>query len=733
MKKRWIAAAAAALAAALCAFGLLRGAGRREEPLRGNLLRNGDFSAEEGGMPADWETGMWVSSPGASYLESAERDGKACVLIENAAENDARFEQTVQVRPGSMLRLSALAAAENCGDGMGANVSFLGYYGASADLRDSDGWERLELYASVGEDMREVTVCLRLGGYGSLNTGKCWFADAVLEEVENAPVGAPFVNLTTPEPQRAEADAQPAGPVPLLLASAAVWLALCFLLARRRPAGDSPVLLAALLAAAFALRLALAASVSGYGVDMGCFSAWAQRMAERGPAGFYETGYFCDYPPGYMLVLGLLGLIANLLKIPFGGMGMQVLLKLVPILADLGLAVLFWRALRGTGAAFAAAALIAANPALIVTGSCWGQIDAVTALLLLLVLRAASEGRWRRAIPLFALAVLTKPQAGLLAPLGLAALAKELREAGGARRARLREIGLGLLFGAAATAAAAIPFSLRQSDPFWLAERYLSTLSSYNYATLSTGNLLFLLGGNWRETGASLLGPVTYGGLGGALMAAAFAFGILTYWKGEGRKALFPAAAATLQLVFALGAKMHERYVVPALVLLLAAALETGDARLFASFALASAASAVNIGVVLAFEYLIAPNLALGYGIAVCQLAAAALTVWACVDLVLRRRPAMTLSRPAPEKTAEAPAESAPDLRAAVLAEDGKPAKATPAGLAALALLTALYAAVAFYDLGVTKAPETGYGFPSPSTAAVSQRAEPAPSKTMRT
>ena len=66
---------------------------------------------------------------------------------------------------------------------------------------------------------------------------------------------------------------------------------------------------------------------------------------------------------------------------------------------------------------------------------------------------------------------------------------------------------------------------------------------------------------------------------------------------------------------------------------------------------LASAASAVNIGVVLAFDYLIAPNTGLGYALGAVQLAAAALTAYTAVRLLMGARP-MTLPerRVEPEK-----------------------------------------------------------------------------------
>ena len=715
MKKKTLIALLAVLAL-LGAVLLLKGR-KQDRPLEGNLIANGDFAAVSSGMPEGWGTGMWVTSPGASFLEAAEIDGRHAVLVENAAPNDARFEQRVTVRPGSTLRLSASVRAEGCGEGMGANVSFLGVYGASEDLHDTGGaWKRLEVYGRTGEDMREVTVCLRLGGYGSENTGRAWFTDVRLEEVDEAPVGAAYVNLATPKPAREEPEKTgdlKGAAIPLLLLGAAAYLALGYAVLSGRVTLRGRRALPALLLAAFALRLIPAVTVKGYGVDMGCFSAWAGRMASLGPAGFYAEDYFCDYPPAYMLVLGLIGHIANLFQIDYSGMGMQTLLKLAPILCDLALAVLAYRLVRrmaGETSALAAACLLALNPAYIITGSCWGQIDSVTALLLVLVLTRAREGDWPRAIPLFALAVLTKPQAGLLAPLGVAALTKDLaagRKGGEKRgRAMLRGIGFGLLL----TLAVVLPFSLRQANPLWLVERYTSTLGSYNYASLSTGNLMFLLGGNWKEMATPLPGGVTYGQLGTALMVLAFAVGLFCYLRGEGRSALWLSAALTLQLVFVLGVKMHERYIVPALALLLLAAFETKDIRLFASFALASAATAVNVGVVLAFEYLIAPNLWLGYALGVCQLAAAALSCWAAADLCVLRRPAKVWTPKRREPQAQQPAGTGEErLRDLLLGGEVSRRPATAKGIAAMLAVTAVYAAVAFYDLGAVKAPQTGY------------------------
>ncbi|MDO5376957.1 MAG: phospholipid carrier-dependent glycosyltransferase, partial [Clostridia bacterium] len=243
------------------------------------------------------------------------------------------------------------------------------------------------------------------------------------------------------------------------------------------------------------------------------------------------------------------------------------------------------------------------------------------------------------------------------------------------------------------------------------------TLSSYDHATLSTGNLMFLLGGNWKSNAEAVLGPVTYGQLGAALMALSFAAGIAVYLRGKGRSRLFLASAITMQLVFVLGTKMHERYILPALALLLLAYVETRDVRLLAASVLASMASAVNIAVVLAFDYLIAPNLWLGDLLGVVQLCAAALSVWAAAELSLGRA---AKELPVRHAGARQPRDGEDETGDGVFAADRRMREEllrpqdykmhfTRRDAAIMLAITAVYAAVGFYHLGSTKAPQTGY------------------------
>jgi len=734
-KARIITAAAVLLLAGLAVFALFGGRAKEEPMAKGNLLANGDFSAVTDGQPDGWMQGMWVTSPGASYLEAVTfEDGTRAVLVENAGANDARFEQTVSVRENATYRLTAKVRAEGVQEGMtGANLSFLGVFGTSRSLYDTDGaFEELSVYARTGEGQKEATVCLRLGGYGAENTGKAWFADASLEQVETVPVGEEIISLATPEPQKDE----PAGGetdsrarvIPSLFGASAAYLAfavfVCIKLLpgrERSPGGRKTLLpLAAGLSIAVIARLILASKVRGYGVDMGCFAAWGGKMMSGGPVNFYEPGYFCDYPPAYMLVLGAIAGLANLFGVALGSTGHEFLLKLVPIACDAAIAVLLYAAAKretNEKTALGLSLLMAFNPAFVIAGSCWGQIDAVLTVMIMVFLLFARAGKWHLAIPVFAFAVLSKPQAGLLAPLGIAALCKELLDRENRAKAA-KSIAAGVGLGVFVTAAIVLPFSPKQDSALWLVDKYLETLGSYDYATLSTGNLMFLLGGNWTPNTAKTILGLTFGQLGMGLMALSFAAGIVLYLRAKGRARLMLCSAVTLQLLFCLGTKMHERYILPAIALLLLSYVEMRDVRLLLSSILTTAASALNVGAVLAFEHLIAPNLWLGRLIGVMQLLAAAITLWAAASDALGRAP-MQLPQTLGERLFGAgeaqedggdfvtPAQArmrrelleGTDYRLHLRLRDG----------VIMLILTAVYAAVAFYHLGATEAPQTGY------------------------
>lgn len=374
----------------------------------------------------------------------------------------------------------------------------------------------------------------------------------------------------------------------------------------------------------------------GYAVDLNCFGAWGMRMAEVGPANFYAPDYFCDYPPGFIYILGMLGRIANGFGITLLDWEGQMLIKMFSIPFNVILAYLvyfFAKKEHLEKGALIVLAIMAFNPVYYIAGPCWGQVDAFLSVLVVLILWCAYAEKWDIAIPLFAFAVLQKPQAGLLAPLAISAFIMECfvkKEKKQAVCKMLCGIGYALIV----VAVIVIPFSKNQSFPGWLIDKYVETLSSYNYATLSTGNLMFLLGGNWVETSEPIIGAISYGTVGTILMILSFLFGIIVYVKSKKKSAILLAGAVTFQALFVLSTKIHERYIIPALALLIMVYVIEGDRKLLLSYVICSIASAWNIGIVLIFDYLYDSNTWMGYIISICQIIALVLTIMACVQMM---------------------------------------------------------------------------------------------------
>lgn len=304
-----------------------------------------------------------------------------------------------------------------------------------------------------------------------------------------------------------------------------------------------------------------------------------------------------------------------------------------------------------------------------IVSACWGQVVPCWRCCWLLTLFFAAERKWHASLPVYIAACLTKPQALMLAPLGVVVIVKAIAVAckEGDRRT-LRSLGMGALLSLVCFAAIVLPFSLNQPAD-WLIQKYAGTLGSYNYATLSTGNLMFLLGGNWKDAAAASPLGLSYSALGWALMAFSILLSVFLYLKDRRGDGLFEVSALLLSALYVLGPKMHERYLMPVLILLLMAYALRPDKRTLLVFGAYSAALAVNAGMVLAFEHLIAPNEWVGYLLGAVNLAALCVQVWTAWDHCVRDR----AMEPAPledagkdgelEEGEEPPEESPEDAR----------------------------------------------------------------------
>ncbi len=683
-----------------------------------NLVKNGGFEEVRNGVPVDWTPAMWNTGKGVTFTEVSEEAyaGELSVMVYNASGNDARYEQIVRVKPQTLYRFSCMVRAEGCGaDKKGANISVSGIYDTSKDVHDTQGeWEQLEFYGRTGKKQKELTIMARVGGYGNENVGRAWFDEFVVEPVEKLPDDAILVTLETPAPQKERKPLQlGALAIPGLTLLGLLFAALGALFSRAALSGardltEQPRVkwldIVPLLLIALAVRIAVAMIVPGYQVDMNCFGLWAQRLADSGPGKFYADGYFCDYPPGYLFVLWLNGgLMALFGAIPGDGVA-NLITKLPPVIFDLAcVAMLYALAIKKLGkpAALTLAALYAFNPAVLVNGAAWGQVDALMTLGIVLAIYFVIENKWQWALPIYMLCVLIKPQALMFGPLGLVVFIQTLCSKD---KAAMRRIPFGLLGMLIVALVVVLPFWGKQ--PFdWLWRLYGQTLSSYNYASVNAANLFYLMGGNWVEATNTVLG-LSWTAWGAIGMALVFAGVIYLTLRAKDRALLYELTALLLFGLFMLGSKMHERYLFPIVLLSMMAFIQRRDWRTLAFIAGVTLTATLNIGLVLAFEHLIAPNVWLGKTLAVINLLALALATWTAVDhCLLDRVRALPAVQQGPAQPPSAGCRAARDL-----------AQAQDSGLhltwrdwVIMVVITLGYSVLAFWNLGDTKAPQTAW------------------------
>ena len=416
--------------------------------------------------------------------------------------------------------------------------------------------------------------------------------------------------------------------------------------------------------AAFAARVALSFIFYGHKTDINCFTVWGSRVIHNGPAHFYDN--WCDYPPGYMLVLGAMSWIYDIV-----GGGAQVnalLVKLPCIIADLAAAYVVYRLARKTmreSASVALCALVAFTPVMAFVSSAWGQIDQALTLALVIPILLLYKRRPIWAGLVYGIGIIMKPQALMCGPLFAAAylvyvisgnpyvqfdpkrgFARLIRSKKDTKGLRLLETVIAVIAAFAVIILVSLPFKGSQGT-FWLVEKYYGTATSYEYATVNAYNFWALIGANWKKVDVPFMG-LTYGKWGTIFMAVSVILSIGLYVVAVNRhkssKGALPLTMAfMLAGIFTFGHYMHERYIFPALMLLMIAYVFYNDWRLLVAYMAYAATMLVNCAAAFYYSKLFEFGLYWDERLIFwCSLANMAVFLWTAytvVDLVIRNKP----------------------------------------------------------------------------------------------
>lgn len=340
---------------------------------------------------------------------------------------------------------------------------------------------------------------------------------------------------------------------------------------------------AAVLLIGFAVSVLAAGMYYGHKSDMGCFVGWSQRIYQSGFSQFYREG-FHDYPPGYVYVMWVLGALRDLLNLNETDVGLQILIKMPAIIANIVLGYMVYRFAvkrfsRNVSAVFAA--LMIFNPTVILNSSLWGQIDSILMLFCLLTVCFSASKRFIPAVASFAVGVLIKPQAFFVFPVLAFALVEDIwLENGFDVKKMIKHFLTGLCgvlvmfilfisFGDGSILAenggnGVIRFIKFAFDGISIIiKQYMDTLGQYNYMSVNAFNLYSALGRNWAET--TVL-STTAGYIAMALTAVYAAY---VFFKSKSPAKHYICAALIFIGVYVFGVKQHERYIFPGIAMLL--------------------------------------------------------------------------------------------------------------------------------------------------------------------
>jgi Gpi18-like mannosyltransferase len=351
---------------------------------------------------------------------------------------------------------------------------------------------------------------------------------------------------------------------------------------------DSGLLPALLVLAALAVvKLAVMPYFPGFGPDVGDYQAWASQIATFGPAHTYQQGFFLDYPPGYLYGLWVAGIFAH--AIGATGNFYRVVIQSPAIVADFALAILMYAYMRRGGRpemAFIAMLMVALNPALLFDTVVWGQSDSVMTFVTLLSIVAILGEQYEIAWGLAAIAVLVKPQGLMMLPvLGFWTMFET-------------DFATWIRSGIALIAVAIIgiaPFQIGH-EWNWIIKLYTSTAAYYHETSVNAFNLMALLGG-LRQADSNTLAGVSYFALGMSLLAPLYAFVAWILWRGRTPARLLFASFIAVFGFFMVAPRMHERYLYPAIALVVPLALEAPE--MLAVFVIITITCFINLAYIL--------------------------------------------------------------------------------------------------------------------------------------
>jgi hypothetical protein len=153
------------------------------------LVSNGDFEKrinfDSLKKKDEWLKQGWIiNSAVFTWNKKIGRNNSGGISMEAAGgvPNDIAITQQIILNPTKFYRFTAWVRTENVAGGAGANICLYGTWVKSESVTGTSVWQMISLDIPPGYDT--VTIGCRLGYWGAVSTGKAYFDDVSVEEVE---------------------------------------------------------------------------------------------------------------------------------------------------------------------------------------------------------------------------------------------------------------------------------------------------------------------------------------------------------------------------------------------------------------------------------------------------------------------------------------------------------------------------------------------------------------------
>ena len=480
---------------------------------------------------------------------------------------------------------------------------------------------------------------------------------------------------------------------------------------------DDSVWLILIIGAAFSIRVFLSTYYMEDG-DMGAFSTWGQEVLDNGIFSFYSQHGATTYPPLYILILTGIAWIRSLFGIASMSVPDIVLLKLPSILFDVIAGIFLFKLANkkfSYGISILLASLYLFNPATITNSALWGQVDSLYAFFIGLVCYWIASRKLKPAYFAFAIAFLLKTQTIIFTPVLIYGIIDYVfledfnwKKFWSNLAAGLGAIGLiALIY---------FPFLLGQDSAVGQFSSSMGdTLGAFPYASVNADNIWTMLGMNWvdQSTKVLFLSAQTWGYLAIAGLVIS-SFFISMWCKRDAAK--YPMIGAfVICTMFLFSVRMHERYLFPALILLLITFILKPNKETFLCFSLFTVFHFINTAYAL-FVY--SPSAFDARRMIPMFNALGMLIAWICLLKVIKKyyssyqsvipeqeeRAAATEENPQEEKD--------PSSGRRISFQRSAPkVPFTRKDVVIMLIIMAIYSCVALFHLGNKEAPETAFTF----------------------